>query len=73
MKQTKVYFILLTMLFLYGTSAAKTEEDKLRETCNNFIKGRLALRQGDSLLIKSVTEDSLSKLIMLNYKYVKML
>lgn len=61
------------MLLVFCSSQAQNDTLKVRETCNKFIKGRLDLRQGDSLLLKSVTEDSLFKLIMLNHKYAKML
>lgn len=69
----KHYLLSLVCLLLVTTSCAQSDTEQISTTCNNFIKGRLALRQGDSLLIRSVTEDSLYKLIMLNHKYVKML
>ncbi|MHA7843432.1 MAG: hypothetical protein ACX93I_08950 [Winogradskyella sp.] len=67
------YIVVITMLMLAYSSYAQDEAAKVRETCNTFIRARKALKQGDSLLIKSVTEDSLYKLLMLNHKYAKML
>lgn len=65
-----INIILTLLLFLcFGCG----EESKVKNTCNNFIKGRRALDAGDSLLLKQVTEDSLFQLIMLHHSYQEML
>ena len=67
------YIVVITMRMLAYSGYAQDETAKVRETCNTFIRARKALKQGDSLLIRSVTEDSLYKLLMLNHNYAKML
>ena len=56
-----------SFFLIFGCS----EETKVKNVCNQFIKGRVALENGDSLQLKQVTEDSLFRLIMLNEAYVK--
>ncbi|MFM9985431.1 MAG: hypothetical protein ACKVOK_09395 [Flavobacteriales bacterium] len=61
-------FLLITL-----TCCSQSEERKIEDTCNNYMKGRIALRSGDTLLLKSVTSDSLFKLLMLHHQYQEIL
>lgn len=65
--------ILPLMALLLLSSCEQSEEDKVKNACDTFIKGRIALRKGDETQLKAVTEDSLFKLITLNQQYVKLL
>lgn len=66
--------IILTLPALLLFSACEqSEENKVKSTCDNFIKGRIALKKGDDTQLKAVTEDSLFKLIKLNQEYMKLL
>ncbi|WP_460218496.1 hypothetical protein [Psychroserpens sp. MEBiC05023] len=73
MQTIKPYSLLIVLLFSTFFSCAQSEESKIKTTCNQFIQGRIALRKGDSLKLKLVTEDSLFRLIMLHQKYANML
>lgn len=65
--------ILTLMAVLLFSACEQSEEDKVKAACDNFIKGRIALRKGDDSQLKAVTEDSLFKLISLNNQYIKQL
>lgn len=65
--------IIQITVFLFIVGCNQNEKFKVKETCNQFINTRIALETGDSLQIKSITEKSLFKLIMLNYRYEKIL
>lgn len=66
--------LLLTILMLLVFSACQeSEESKVKNACDTFIKGRIALRKGDDTKLKAVTEDSLFKLIKLNQAYINLL
>ena len=69
--KTKLFIVVIFTVIYSGH--AQTEADKIEETCNRFINGRINLRANDSLELKAVTSDSLFRLIMLHYKYEKML
>lgn len=72
--EIRIWFILLLYLsFNFINGCAQSEESKIKETCNKFVKGRIALNEGDSLLLKSVVSDSLYYLIMLHQQYEEML
>lgn len=49
------------------------ENAAVKTACNTFMKGRLALDQGDTTIIKSVTEDSLYRLLWLHESYATLL
>ena len=70
MKNPYSIFFLLLLFFI---SCKESEESKIKNVCNDFIKGRIALEKGDSIPLKAVTEDSLYKIIVLNERYAKML
>lgn len=63
---------LLFIAFCLTISCKLTEEEKIKETCNTFIEGRVALRNGDSSILKAVSDDSLFMLLMLNTQYSNM-
>ena len=73
MRITKRLSIFILFCLSVSYVCSQNDSTKIAEVCNKFIQGRIDLRQGDSLLLKSVTEDSLFKLIMLNHKYIKLL
>lgn len=62
----KIYIPLLLGFILMVSCGEKSE---IRKTCQAFIDGRIALREGDSIRLKQVTEDSLYTLIMLHKQY----
>ncbi|SDE00759.1 hypothetical protein [Pedobacter soli] len=64
-------FYLIGLLFALVLGCKQSEEGKIHEVCSTFISGRIALRYGDSLKLKSVMEDSLFRLFMLNEQYIK--
>lgn len=69
----KTNFLMLALGAIIFSGCAQSEADKVKETCNRFINGRIHLRANDSLELKAVAEDSLYRLIMLHHKYEKML
>lgn len=65
---------ILSVAFLFCLlSCRMSEETRVKNACEQFIRGRIALDEGDSTVLKEVTEDSLFQLIMLNKKYEQML
>lgn len=73
----KFYVLVFLSFFLFSSckkvEVKKSEEDKIKEVCSKFMSGRRALENGQTTTLKSVTEDSLYKLIVLNQQYVQML
>ena len=64
-------YLMICLLVPFVFGCKQSEEGQIREVCKSFISGRIALRDGDSLVLKSVTEDSLFRLLMLNEQYIK--
>ena len=71
--QFLISYIIPLLLLLLISCCKESEETKVKNTCSTFIKGRKALRKGDETELKSVTEDSLFKLIKLNQQYFEVL
>lgn len=67
------YLLLPILLLIVFSGCKQSEESKIKNTSQQFIRGRIALEKGDSTELKAVTEDSLFLLIMLNEQYIKML
>lgn len=63
----------ILMALMLFSICGQSEESKVKNTCNDFIKGRIALKKGDDTQLRAVTEDSLFKLIKLNQEYLKLL
>lgn len=57
-------FSLLGVMLLYGCDSNKT---KIQEICQTYIDARLGLNEGDSVLLKDVTSDSMYQMVMLNH------
>ncbi|MEL6589232.1 MAG: hypothetical protein AAFP02_08970 [Bacteroidota bacterium] len=64
-------FILLPATL--GLMSSCGEEASVSDTCNQFIRGRIALDKGDSTILKQITADSLFRLLMLNQEYIELL
>lgn len=61
----------VAMLLL--ASCEQSEQSKIEEVSSNFIQGRLALASNDSSLLRATTNDSLYRMIMLNYRFIKLI
>jgi len=61
--------LFFSLIFLLGCG----EESKVSNTCNQFMKGRIALKKGDASILEQITEDSLFKLLMLHHDYAKLI
>ncbi|WP_299125832.1 hypothetical protein [uncultured Winogradskyella sp.] len=73
MRKSKPLLLTAIVFLITLSGCAQSESEKVRETCNRFINGRINLRNNDSLELKSVADDSLFRLIMLHHEYEKML
>jgi hypothetical protein len=70
----KMKFIILLFISLFlNTGCTESEEDKVKDTCGHYIKGRMELKKGESALLKSVVSDSLYNLLILQHKYKEIL
>jgi len=58
-------------MFLLTISCKQTEESKVKEAANQYMKGRIKLKSGDTLQLKSVTEPLLFRFIKLTQEYLK--
>ncbi|TCC97191.1 hypothetical protein [Pedobacter hiemivivus] len=65
-----IYLSLIGM-FLFTTSCKQTEESKIKEIANQYMQGRIKLKSGDTLQLKSVTEPLLFRFIKLTQEYLK--
>lgn len=68
--QKSIAIILFIGAFI---GCSRVADSPVKTACNNFMKGRILLKKGDSTLLKSVTEDSLYRLILLHQEYIKLL
>ncbi|WP_316812586.1 hypothetical protein [Pedobacter heparinus] len=63
--------LLFIGIFLLTISCKQTEESKVKEIANQYMKGRIKLKSGDSVQLKSVTEPLLFRFIKLTQEYLK--
>ncbi len=68
-KPTRLFKVYIPLLLGFILMVSCGEKSEIRKTCQAFIDGRIALRAGDSIPIKRVTEDSLYTLLMLHKQY----
>lgn len=58
-------------IFLSTIGCKQTEESKVKEIANQYMQGRIKLKNGDTLQLKSVTEPLVFRFIQLNQEYLK--
>lgn len=68
-----VKFWCLALGLLLFSACERSEESKVREAAQTFVKGRMALASNDSTLIREVSADTLYQMIMLNHRYTTLI
>lgn len=66
----KIIYVVSLFIVTFFSNCKPTEERQIKNVCISYIYARIALDSGDTTAIKSVTEDSLYKLIMLKKRYI---
>lgn len=71
MKRKYIYLHVIVLLFCLP-ACEPSEESKVRKAAVDFIQGRIALGEEDSSLLRSVSADTLYRMIMINHRYIKL-
>lgn len=70
---SQTIYLSLIGIFLLTISCKQNEESKVKEIANQYMNGRIKLKSGDSLQLKSVTEPMLFRFMKLTQEYIKII
>ena len=60
-------------ILLLTVSCKQTEDSKIKQIANKYMKGRIELKSGDTLELKSITDPLLFRFLKLTQEYIKIL
>lgn len=70
---SQTIYLSLIGIFLLTNSCKQNEESKVKEIANRYMQGRIKLKSGDTLQLKSVTEPMLFRFMKLTQEYIKII